>query len=60
MSHLELTRDLLMDAGGHVEMKKARAIHREGGVKSAEYKDCLLYTSPSPRDQRGSRMPSSA
>ena len=21
---------------------------------------CLLYTSPSPRDQRGSRMPSSA
>ena len=25
-----------------------------------ELKDCLLYTSPSPRDQRGSRMPSSA
>ena len=26
------------------------------------YKDaaCLLYTSPSPRDQRGTRMPSSA
>ena len=24
------------------------------------YSDCLLYTSPSPRDQRGSRMPSSA
>ena len=24
------------------------------------HKDCLLYTSPSPRDQRGSRMPSSA
>ena len=23
-------------------------------------KDCLLYTSPSPRDQSGSRMPSSA
>ena len=22
--------------------------------------DCLLYASPSPRDQRGSRMPSSA
>ena len=22
--------------------------------------NCLLYTSPSPRDQRGSRMPSSA
>ena len=25
-----------------------------------EHKGCLLYTSPSPRDQRGSRMPSSA
>ena len=26
----------------------------------AHYSSCLLYTSPSPRDQRGSRMPSSA
>lgn len=42
MSHLELTRDLLMDAGGHVEMKKARAIHRDGGVKSAEYQNGVL------------------
>ena len=25
-----------------------------------QYFTCLLYTSPSPRDQRGSRMPSSA
>ena len=28
--------------------------------KGAEAFGCLLYTSPSPRDQRGSRMPSSA
>ena len=28
--------------------------------RTGEYLDCLLYTSPSPRDQRGSRMPSSA
>ena len=27
---------------------------------NGQYMDCLLYTSPSPRDQRGSRMPSSA
>ena len=27
---------------------------------NAGYESCLLYTSPSPRDQRGSRMPSSA
>ena len=26
----------------------------------ARFRNCLLYTSPSPRDQRGSRMPSSA
>ena len=27
---------------------------------SVDVETCLLYTSPSPRDQRGSRMPSSA
>ena len=27
---------------------------------AADASGCLLYTSPSPRDQRGSRMPSSA
>ena len=33
-----------------------------GGVCAglAEYWDCLLYTSPSPRDRSLSRMPSSA
>ena len=38
--------------------------HHVRGAESYElewaYFDCLLYTSPSPRDQRGSRMPSSA
>ena len=29
-------------------------------VSLGEMYVCLLYTSPSPRDQRGSRMPSSA
>ena len=29
-------------------------------VDHSRFKSCLLYTSPSPRDQRGSRMPSSA
>ena len=32
----------------------------QGDTFFPELKDCLLYTSPSPRDQRGSRMPSSA
>ena len=29
-------------------------------IDVVQYRNCLLYTSPSPRDQRGSRMPSSA
>ena len=34
----------------------------DSALESAEpmFERCLLYTSPSPRDQRGSRMPSSA
>ena len=34
-------------------------VAKEVGL-SKEWVTCLLYTSPSPRDQRGSRMPSSA
>ena len=33
------------------------ALHQ---LARAALQHCLLYTSPSPRDQRGSRMPSSA
>ena len=45
--------------------KIREAVVRIHGKKSTEqklvaYYTCLLYTSPSPRDQRGSRMPSSA
>ena len=34
--------------------------HISGSVFASRSNVCLLYTSPSPRDQRGSRMPSSA
>ena len=37
--------------------------HKEGGRRLHEFETlvhCLLYTSPSPRDKRQSRMPSSA
>ena len=37
--------------------KDKKSFTNERGVKPYP---CLLYTSPSPRDQRGSRMPSSA
>ena len=42
---------------GSVQLSN-RFVRTEGWL--AEEKACLLYTSPSPRDQRGSRMPSSA
>ena len=43
----------------HIDNFKSTVIF--GGVKlPRQIKSCLLYTSPSPRDQRGSRMPSSA
>ena len=32
----------------------------DDAIKTAQPDACLLYTSPSPRDQRGARMPSSA
>ena len=38
--------------------QNAIAAIKDLGFMDAE--TCLLYTSPSPRDQRGSRMPSSA
>ena len=38
---------------------RARAAALAAAVAAARAA-CLLYTSPSPRDQRGSRMPSSA
>ena len=37
-----------------------RILFRLGKSLSTQQHTCLLYTSPSPRDQRGSRMPSSA
>ena len=59
------------DSGSLVSYPKVEAFNLTEGTnkfrklfkkkkKAAEYETCLLYTSPSPRDQRGSRMPSSA
>ena len=45
------------DAKSQFEKHQALKTDNE---KSNRNSDCLLYTSPSPRDQRGSRMPSSA
>ena len=47
----------------HLLNNRASHLSREIETARKRYGDsstCLLYTSPSPRDQRGSRMPSSA
>ena len=44
-----------------LKTSKKRELNVEAEIEGEYQKAiCLLYTSPSPRDQRGSRMPSSA
>ena len=50
-----LGEDVLITGAGPIGIMAA-AVARHAGARNV----CLLYTSPSPRDQRGSRMPSSA
>ena len=50
--------ELLEDGNDSDEMKEF--IEEHGHKDFALYYDCLLYTSPSPRDGLLSRMPSSA
>ena len=47
----------LVELGG---IRKPISIALVPEANVGDYVICLLYTSPSPRDQRGSRMPSSA
>ena len=49
-----------LNSGDWVESLTALVEDNEGNWKIIQYQDCLLYTSPSPRDRQKSRMPSSA
>ena len=51
---------LNVDAECALSQADAADAARKEGQATSELTGCLLYTSPSPRDQRGSRMPSSA
>ena len=44
----------------HPDFPPHATLSNEGLLAPPRLEICLLYTSPSPRDQRGSRMPSSA
>ena len=56
LSNVAIGQEKCEDSVPEVLEKFEPANHDAGGALD----DCLLYTSPSPRDQRGSRMPSSA
>ena len=49
-------RQLMLTMYNHT----ASGLAVSGAVAWLTYSSCLLYTSPSPRDKRQSRMPSSA
>ena len=53
----ELTKELLkISKGNNIENLNGTLLRNGPGILES----CLLYTSPSPRDSRKSRMPSSA
>ena len=57
--NMALLAALANNSGGNIVID-TDAADSVGNGAQALAKTCLLYTSPSPRDQRGSRMPSSA
>ena len=65
----DLSRQYVSDEISNALLAHADSVDLKGAVERlfggaivnpSEDRPCLLYTSPSPRDQRGSRMPSSA
>ena len=54
----------IIDMHEQAPFTELKSMEDDGHVEPMNEEDnnriCLLYTSPSPRDQRGSRMPSSA
>ena len=57
--NLEQLSVILKNSNEYAELQK-KEIPQNESIKIDTYNDCLLYTSPSPRDLSTSRMPSSA
>ena len=56
---LENQEEVLIDEGNSLDLESEDELPEEPSEED-KIKDCLLYTSPSPRDATLSRMPSSA
>ena len=68
-AYRDVVNQTLEELWSHIEWEKRKVKGRKQwrllpkykvNIHSKEYKNCLLYTSPSPRDRQKSRMPSSA
>ena len=57
---IDVMNELAKDMGVKIEFVPAEWKTIVSGITSERYDICLLYTSPSPRDEQSSRMPSSA
>ena len=58
---IDIDRNLFSDFDALASsLEKADVVLHLAGVNRGDDETCLLYTSPSPRDKRQSRMPSSA
>ena len=55
---ISLLREKARDSYNRIRLERYN--YYTGKAPAEVYVDCLLYTSPSPRDISGSRMPSSA
>ena len=63
LSGVDLTSDLdksVLDEIEKLLLEHEVIFFRDQDISWQQHKDCLLYTSPSPRDVEESRMPSSA
>ena len=59
--HLHNAMEIVCVTKGTLELGVGQELyHMETGDIGVVFPDCLLYTSPSPRDRSLSRMPSSA
>ena len=55
-----MDNDIMLNQDKMTSLSRQKSALDESYQLCKQYIDCLLYTSPSPRDQSGSRMPSSA
>ena len=57
---LSLEDAVIVLVGNKLDLTEQRVVTNEQALELASTNNCLLYTSPSPRDRTRSRMPSSA